>query len=122
MKGSWYHGSPLQLTRLLQGSTITQDRHLAEVFSHKPTIVSIDDNGAILHNGTVEGYLYRIAEQIGPGDVYPHPNSSMGQGKEWLTSRELRLELIGPTTARAKERLTEQMLVTLRRAQEQADH
>ena len=36
----WYHGSPLQLKRLRAGSTITQDRDLARVFSHKPSLVS----------------------------------------------------------------------------------
>ncbi len=121
MEGIWYHGSPLCLITLLKDSTITRDRHLAEVFSHKPEIVSVDDDGTIKHSGTVPGYLYRIAEHVEPGDVYPHPNSSMGPDLEWLTTRELRLELIGPTTVRDDEQLTEKDLTELRRLkQEQA--
>jgi hypothetical protein len=115
MKATWYHGSPLELARLLKGSTITQDRHLAEVFSHKPTIVSIDKDGTILHNGWWPGYLYHVAEDVMPGDVYPHPHSSMSPGKEWLTNRDLRLALVGPTTLRDEERLTEEALAALRR-------
>jgi hypothetical protein len=37
----WYHGSPLELTTLHEGSTITQKRELARIFSHKPTRVSV---------------------------------------------------------------------------------
>jgi hypothetical protein len=113
MNKIWYHGSPCQLKTLLPGSTVTRDRHLAEVFSHKPTIVSISDDGTIQHNGTMPGLLYRIAEEIRPGDVYPHPNSSMEAGKEWLTSRELRLALIGPVEIVEEERLTEDEIAKL---------
>ena len=51
----WYHGSPLELRVLREGSTITQDRHLATVFSHKPTVVSMEDDGRLRHNGTQPG-------------------------------------------------------------------
>ena len=114
MDSTWYHGSPLQLNVLCVGSTITTDRDLARVFSHKPAIVSIDDDGAIRHTGTVPGLLYRVAEEVSAGDIYPHPRSSMGPGKEWLTRRELRLELIGPTQVVESERLTEGELAALR--------
>jgi hypothetical protein len=121
----WYHGSPLLLTELLAGSTITQDRDLARVFSHKPTIVSQDvaDDGrrTILHNGVQPGYLYRIVEPIGPADVRPHPKTTMGTGQEWLTNRPLRLALVEQTAPRPDERLTEAMLAVLRaRMREQA--
>ena len=96
MSEIWYHGTPLELTTLLKGSTITQDRHLAKVFSHKPAIVSIQDDGTIHHNGTQPGLLYHIAEAISSNDVYPHPHSSMAPGLEWLTKQELQIELIGP--------------------------
>ena len=36
----WYHGSPLVLEVLATDSTITRNRDLARVFSHRPTIVS----------------------------------------------------------------------------------
>jgi hypothetical protein len=111
----WYHGSPLKLATLRAGSTITHDSELARVFSHKPPIVSLADDGAIRHTGTTPGYLYRIDEPVRPEDVYPHPNSSMPPGAEWLTRRDLRLALIGPTEVRDGERLSEEDVAELRR-------
>jgi hypothetical protein len=111
--GTWYHGSPLKLATLRAGSTITQDRELARVFSHKPPIVSIADNGTFQHTGTRPGYLYCIDEPVAPEDVTSHPNSSMPPGKEWLTRRGLRLALIGPTEVRDEERLTEEEVAEL---------
>jgi hypothetical protein len=93
----WFHGSPFELTTLRPGSTITQDRHLAEVFSHKPGLVSIADDGRIQHNGTLPGFLYQVCEPVRPKDVDPHPRSTMQPGQEWLTRRELKVMLIGPT-------------------------
>ena len=112
---TWYHGSPRELTTLHKGSTITQDRRLAEVFSHRPTLVSISDGGEIKHDGTTPGFLYAIAEVVQPDDVNPHPHSSMEYGKEWLTHRELRVRLIGSTVTTACERLTEGEIEELQR-------
>lgn len=113
----WYHGSPLQLTVLLPGSTITQDRDLARIFSHKPTIVSqdVNDQGArtIKHTGQRPGFLYRIAEPIMPTDVIPHPHTTMGPGQEWLINRALQVELIQATQIIADERLSNEELATL---------
>ena len=111
---TWYHGSPFRLTAIRKGSTITQDRDLARVFSHKPTLVSISDEGKIRHNGTLPGFLYLIAEDIRPDDVHPHPRSSMEEGKEWLTTRELRVTVICPTQIIDEERLTEEEITALR--------
>lgn len=122
----WYHGSPFKLTVLRRGSTITQDCDLARIFSHKPTIVSISvhksvsDDGVeqitedIKHDGRTSGFLYLIAEDIQPSDIYPHPRSSMEEGKEWVTARELRVELIGTTRIVEQERLTEEEIVRLK--------
>jgi len=115
----WYHGSPHELTTLREGSTITQDRRLAEVFAHKPAIVCVSDEGLIQHNGTLPGYLYYIAEDIGPDDVYPHPRTTMEEKKEWLTRRELRVALIGPTRIGPEELLTDEQVAELRRKAEQ---
>jgi len=115
MNKIWYHGSPFRLTRIGKGSTITQDRDLARVFSHKPTIVSVADDGTIKHNGTMPGLLYRIAEEMQSGDVYPHPRSSMAPGKEWLTHRELRVELTAPTQMVDTEKLPEDEIAALRK-------
>ncbi|MBN1641714.1 MAG: hypothetical protein JXA09_10805 [Anaerolineae bacterium] len=114
MDGVWYHGSPYELAELLTGSTITQDRHLAEVFSHKPAIVSIDDDGAIRHNGSQPGYLYRVAEAVAADDVMPHPRTTMAPGAEWLTRRPLRVERIGRTAPDPAELLTAADVAALR--------
>ena len=100
----WYHGSPLYLERLHVGSSITQDRDLARVFSHKPSLVSRSTR-SIKHSGEVPGYLYRVVDEIGPKDAYPHPTTAIEPGHEWLTSRELRVELIGPTAVCVHEHL-----------------
>lgn len=110
----WYHGSPWQLVTLLSGSTVTQDRRLAEVFSHKPSLVCDWGDGRIQHNGSLPGFLYAIAEPLQPGDLYPHPLSSMEPGKEWLTRRELRLVLIGPVDITEEELITEQEIARLK--------
>ena len=114
----WYHGSPLELRVLREGSTITQDRHLATVFSHKPTVVSMEDDGRLRHNGTQPGFLYRIAEPVTAEDVIPHPRTTMKPGDEWLTSRPLRLALIGTTAPLAEERLMDEDIAALRRRSE----
>jgi len=111
---TWYHGSSFRLTTIREGSTITQDRDLARVFSHKPTFVSVSNGGKIQHNGTMPGFLYFISEDVQPDDVYPHPTSSMAKGKEWLTARALRVQLIESTQIREEERLTEEQVVRLR--------
>ena len=76
--------------------------------------VGISDEGVrhvsqrIKHDGIAPGFLYRIAENMKPGDISPHLRSSMEEGKEWLTNRELQAELIGPTQVVDEERLTEE--------------
>jgi hypothetical protein len=49
----------------------------------------------IQHNGAQPGLLYIVDEPLADDDVYPHPNSSMPPGYEWLTHRPLRMRLIG---------------------------
>ncbi|MBT5531836.1 hypothetical protein HOK31_02180 [Candidatus Poribacteria bacterium] len=113
----WYHGSPLELTVLREGSTITQNRDLAGVFSHKPSIVAFREHGGLLgHSGEEPGFLYCVAAPATSADIHPHPTSSMEPGEEWLTDRELRLELIGPTVVCEEERLLPD---EIRRLQEQ---
>lgn len=93
--GIWYHGSNVLFSELRQGSTITQWRALAEAFSHQPTMLGYDDNGAIFHNGVQKGYLYVIDESIEIGkDVYQHPRTTMDENAEFLTKRPLAVRLI----------------------------
>lgn len=102
----WYHGSPLKLTTLRSGNTITQKRELARIFSHKPTIVSISDDGQIRHNGALDGYLYIVADEIKSKDVILHPQTTMSAGYEWLTTCELNLHLLNTTGLVEAEQLT----------------
>lgn len=110
----WYHGSPTKLTTIRKGSTITQKRELARVFSHKPALVSVSDDGQIAHSGTQPGYLYAIAERVEPGDVVPHPRTTMAVGDEWLTTRPLRVELLCHTVPLPEEQLTDAEVAVLR--------
>jgi len=110
----WYHGSPFELTILRVGSTITQRRDLARIFSHKPAIVCIENDGRIKHNGAFPGYLYVIDEAVSPEDVEAHPRTTMGPGDEWLTHRELHVRLLGVVEPQPEELLTEAELADLR--------
>jgi len=109
----WYHGSPFELTMLFEGSTITQKNELARIFSHKPTVVSMSDDGQIKHNGTVRGYLYTVTERIEVDDVIPHPHTTMPPGDEWITTRELRVQLHHQTEIIPEERFTDMELSLL---------
>jgi hypothetical protein len=102
----WYHGSPLRLEVLAAGSTITQAVELARVFSHKPQIVSLDEDTQpmrLRHNGIQPGFLYGVAEEINIADVVPHPRSSMAAGLEWLTCRPIHLRFLGPVEITPEE-------------------
>jgi len=104
-KPVWYHGSPYRLTRLFVGSTITQDRRLAEVFSHKPSIVSVENDGRIRHNGNLPGYLYMISKPVNLDELEPVPHSTMEPGKEFLTKCEFSIRLISHVEINQKELL-----------------
>ena len=93
--GIWYHGSNARFDVLNEGSTITQWRERAEAFSHKPTMLCIEDDGSIWHDGTEKGWLFVIDEPVKIGvDIYPHPRTTMDENAEWLTRRPLRVKLI----------------------------
>jgi hypothetical protein len=80
--------------------------------------VSISGEGAIKHNGALPGYLYVVAEEVFPKDVVPHPHSTMQEGEEWLTTRDLALHLLSATALVAAELLTDEELARLLRAAE----
>ena len=65
------------------------------------------------------GYLYIVADEIGPDDVYPHPHPVNVTRWEWLTNRELKLELIEQTVVTDEERLTDQEIAEMKRKQEE---
>lgn len=117
----WYHGSPSQLTSILAGSTITQKLALARIFSHKPSIVAMEDDGSIRHNGILGGYLYNIDEAVQAGDVELHPQTSMAPGDEWLTTRELHLRLLSTTEPLPAEFLSDEEVEALMARGRQSD-
>lgn len=47
----FYHGTNLRLELLRAGSMVTQWEALARTFSHKPSSLCYEDDGAISHNG-----------------------------------------------------------------------
>ena len=96
MKKPWYHGTPLVLDILSEGSTITQWKELAEAFATKPTMLGYDDIfGTINHNGTEIGLMYVIDEPIIMDvDIYQHPRTTMDNGVEFLTTRPLKIKRI----------------------------
>lgn len=117
---AWYHGSPRELIVLRAGSSITQDIDIARVFSHRPSLISMSEDRIIKHNGTVSGYLYLVAEEVKPEDVYPHPHPANVGYWEWLIKRELRVKLIERTEIKAAEQLTDEEIAELRYKQKAA--
>jgi hypothetical protein len=113
----WYHGTQQELMVIRAGSSISQNRDVARIFSHRPTLVSTADDGTRKHNGTLPGYLYVVAEAIGAEDVYPHPHPVNVGYWEWLTKRDLRLTLLERTTVRPEEFLSNGEIAELQRRQ-----
>ena len=103
---SWFHGSQQRLTVLRAGSSITPHIAIAQIFSHRPSLVSQLSDGRIKHDGSTPGYLYVVDETITQDDMYPHPHPINTSNWEWLTRRTLRLRLIAQTCVYDHERLT----------------
>ena len=116
---TWYHGSQQKLTTLRVGSSITQSRNVAKAFSHNPSLVTQSEGSTVKHDGVTPGYLYTVADEIGPGDVRPHPHPVNVTRWEWLTNRELKLELIEQTVVTDAEHLTDQEIAEMKRKQEE---
>lgn len=88
----WYHGSPHKLSVLRKGSWITQFKEVAKAFAHKPSLMSLaDDCQTVKHNGTLPGFLYTVAEKIGPPDISELPDTAH---THFRTQRELCVDLV----------------------------
>ena len=116
---TWYHGSQQELTTLRVGSSITQDKTVAKAFSHRPSLLTMSEGGTVKHDGVTSGYLYTVADEIGPDDVHLHPHPVNATRWEWLTNRELKLKLIEQTIVTDEERLTDQEITEIKRKQEE---
>lgn len=113
-QSTWFHGSPLRLEKLCKGSSITQLENLARVFSSKPTIVSVADDGSIRHNGKEKGYIYRIIDTVTPDDIYKHPKTTMNESWEWITRKDFRLEFLYEYESMPESILSEGEIIALR--------
>jgi len=104
-EGPWFHGSPVHLSRLRAGSRVTPFREIAKAFSHKPSLLSIsDDCREAKHDGDKPGYLYVVAEAVGPGDI----TLLEGTGRtHWQTNRDLQVRLIQSVPVSDPKRITE---------------
>jgi len=104
---TWFHGSPLKLETLRKGSAITQNEKLAHVFSTRPSIVSVSDDGTIKHNGKSKGRVYKVADRVTSDDIDEHPRSSMNKGWEWITKKEFSLEFLYEVSPSPEDILSE---------------
>jgi hypothetical protein len=111
----WYHGSPHELTTLRAGSTVTQNKELARIFSHKPAlVVGEETNRRWKHTGPFEqGFLYRLIGPVALDDVGPVPDSRLSPGLEWNTRCEFALELDTVTAVDPAELITQSELLQL---------
>ena len=92
---------------------------MAKAFSHRPSLLTQSGGSTAKHDGVTPGYLYTVADEICPDDVYPHPHPVNATRWEWLTNRELKLELIERTIVTDEERLTDQEIAEIKRKQEE---
>lgn len=90
----WYYGSPYKLDMIRTGSSITRNKELAKAFSHKPSGLSVDENGTIAHNGKEIGYLSVVDELLKSEDIYVHEACREENPWEWLTNRDFKFKLI----------------------------
>ena len=96
----------------------TEQKCGERIFSQPVTAHSVW-GGTVKHDGVTPGYLYTVADEIGPDDVYPHPHPVNATRWEWLTNRELKLKLIEQTIVTDEERLTDQEIAEMKRKQEE---
>ena len=71
----------------------------------------------VRHNGVEPGYLYVVVDEIGPDDVRPHPHPVNVARWEWLTNRDLRLQLIEETVVSDRKKLPDIEVAAVRRKQ-----
>ncbi len=110
----WHHGSPERLQVLRKGSWVTQFKEMAKAFSHRPSRISMEDDYRIVkHNGKLPGFLYEVAERIGPDDVSYLRDTA---GTHWQTQRDLQVRLVAELPVDDPPQLTEEELVELRTA------
>lgn len=73
----------------------------------------------VRHDGITPGFLYVVSDEIAPDDVRPHPHPANASRFEWLTHRELKLELIEETVVTDNERMADEESAALERKQKE---
>ena len=71
----------------------------------------------VRHNGIEPGYLNVVVDETEPDDVRPHPHPVNVARWEWLTNRDLRLQLIEETVVSDREKLPDIEVAAVRRKQ-----
>ncbi len=108
----WYHGSPEELDVLRAGSWVTQVKEMARAFSHRPTLMSLDDDCEhARHDGKLPGYLYAVSEVVGQEDVTYLRDTAQ---THWQTRRDLRLRLVAQLPIDDPPQLSEEEIASLR--------
>jgi len=108
----WYHGSPHRLSVLSKGSWITHFKEIAKAFSHKPSLMSLaDDCQTVKHNGALPGFLYTIAEKIGPADISELPDTAH---THFQTHRDLSVHLVAEIPVSQPPLLTAKEIADMR--------
>jgi len=109
----WYHGSPEEITVLRKGSWVTQFEQMAKAFSHRPTLMSLDDDcESVKHNGQWPGFLYMVSKFIGPDDVTYLRDTAQ---THWQTNRDLRLRLVAELPLDDPPQLNKEEITELRK-------
>ena len=112
-KAPWYHGSPERLTMLLKRSWGTQSIEMAKAFSHKPSLISHDDDcGTAKHDGRLPGFLYEVRETLGAEDVTCLRDTA---GTHWQILRDLQLKLVAELPIDDPPLLSKQEIAAMRR-------
>lgn len=109
----WYHGSPEDIAVLREGSWVTQFEQMAKAFSHRPALMSLDDDCEnVKHNGQWPGFLYVISEAVSPDDVTYLRDTAQ---THWQTNRDLRVRLVAELPLDDPPQLSEQEIAELRK-------
>ena len=65
------------------------------------------------------GYLYVVAEELGPDDLVRHPHPSNVGDWEWIVTREVPLRLEEKTVPLETEALTDEEIAAIRKRQQE---
>lgn len=93
---------------------VTPFEQVAKAFSHKPTLLSFDEDDAnkVKHDGQVPGFLYVLDVEVGPADLELLPGTAE---THWQTQRDLPLKLVGEVPIDEPPQLSADQIAQMRR-------